>query len=361
MASFFATRNYRFRALIPDAPGPGSERYPVPAVKSLFGKNNERGLPIGNLTSQFWGNVYLNELDQFVKRHLRCHSYLRYVDDMILVSTDRDELVRARAAIETFVRERLGLTLRPELGDPFPVARGVEFVGWKTWWNRRLPRRRTLGNLAVRLEAFERRAIRRACGGRAQRIHLARAGVGRLRSVLASYSGHLRHGQAMGDWKRVWSRRPWLGALFARRDWRVDERWPPGRLARARRFQAQYNALVRHAGERCLVFCQVGRFVEFRGPQRGLAEATLGLRRVYLPRAGYAFAAGFPVPLLARYKARAIERGVTVVDARERLAPLTTGGKARWPVAVLVPAQGADLARAGPGQGPAHRAAVSRR
>ena len=70
---------------------------------------------------------------------------------MVLVSTDRDELVRARAAIETFLRERLGLTLRPEPRDPFPVARGVEFVGWKTWWNRRLPRRRTLGNLTARL------------------------------------------------------------------------------------------------------------------------------------------------------------------------------------------------------------------
>jgi len=313
------TTNYRFRALIPDAPGPGSARYPVTAVKSLFGKDNERGLPIGNLTSQFWGNVYLNELDQFVKRHLRCRCYVRYVDDMILVSTDPDELVRARAAFETFLREQLRLALRPEPRDPFPVARGVEFVGWKTWWNRRLPRRRTLGNLKARLDAVERRAVRRAYGGRAHRIDLARADVGRLRSVLASYSGHLRHGQAMGDWTRVWRRRPWLGALFAHRDWRVEERWPPGRLAQARRFQAQYHALVRHAGERCLVFCQVGRFVEFRGPQRGLAERTLGLRRVYLPRAGYAFAAGFPMPLLAIYKKRAIERGITVVDARERL------------------------------------------
>jgi hypothetical protein len=164
----------------------------------------------------------------------------------------------------------------------------------------------------------------------------------------------------MGDWKRVWSRRPWLGALFAHRDWRVDERWPPGRLARARRFQAQYNALVRYAGERCLVFCQVGRFVEFRGPQRGLAERTLGLRRVYLPRAGYAFAVGFPMPLLAIYKTRAIQCGVTVVDARERLMPLTTGGKARRPIEVLVPVRDAGLGRAGFGQGAAHRAAVSR-
>ena len=106
---------------------------------------------------------------------------------------------------------------------------------------------------------------------------------------------------------------------------------------RASRFQAQYSQLVRRAGERCLVFCQVGRFVEFRGPQRALAERTLGLRRVRLPRAGYVFAAGFPVPLLAIYKMRAIERGFTVVEVRERPA-LTPGGKARLPAEVLVPA-----------------------
>lgn len=61
------TANYRFRSLTPGAPGPGSDRYPIPREKSLFGKENARGLPIGNLTSQFWGNVYLNELDEFVK------------------------------------------------------------------------------------------------------------------------------------------------------------------------------------------------------------------------------------------------------------------------------------------------------
>ena len=50
----------------------------APARKSLFGKENERGLPIGNLTSQFWGNVYLDVLDQWVKRTLTYRYYLRY-------------------------------------------------------------------------------------------------------------------------------------------------------------------------------------------------------------------------------------------------------------------------------------------
>lgn len=281
--------------------------------------------------------MYLNELDQFVKRTLKCRYYLRYVDDLVLLSEKPEELARWRGEIETFLRERLRLELRAELRDPFPVGRGVEFIGWKTWWNRRLPRRRTLGNLRARLAAFERRAVWPALGGQAQRIDLRHADVARLRSVVASYSGHLRHGQAMRDWETAWDRHPWLGALFAREGWAVEERWPLRRIARARRFQGQYGALVRRACERCLIFCQVGRFVEFRGPQRAAAEQALGLRRAYLPRGPYAFTAGFPVRLSGYYKRRAIAQGLTVVDVRERPAPLASGCKARLLVEVLVP------------------------
>ena len=130
---------------------PGTVWYPIPAQKSLFGKQNERGLPIGNLTSQFWANVYLNELDQFVKRRLRCRYYVRYVDDLVLLSTDPGELERMRDEITGFLGDYLRLKLRVEDEEPEPVSRGIDFVGWKTWWNRRLPRRRTLGSLEARL------------------------------------------------------------------------------------------------------------------------------------------------------------------------------------------------------------------
>ena len=332
------TSHYRFRSLTPGAPGPGSDQYPIPPEKSLFGKENACGLPIGNLTSQFWGNVYLNELDQFVKRRLRCRYYLRYVDDLVLLGERPDELARWRGEIEAFLRERLHLELRTEQRDPFPVGRGVELVGWKTSWSRRLPRRRTLGNLRARLGAFERQAVRPALGGQAHRIDLRRADLAGLRSVVASYSGHLRHGQAMRDWERAWQRHPWLGALFARAGWAVEERWPQPRIVQARRFQGQYGALVRRAGEGCLVFCQIGRFVEFRGPQRALATRVLGLRRAYLPRGPYAFTVGFPVHLSGYYQRRAIEQGLSVVEIREGPAPLGSGCKARRAVAVLVPA-----------------------
>src|SRR5437867_2312643 len=111
------TADYRFRSLKAGIPAPGTPGYPVPAEKSLFGAKNERGLPIGNLTSQFWGNVYLDELDQWVKRTLKCRYYLRYVDDMVLLSPEPAVLVKWRAAIEAFLRERLGLRLRADSPD----------------------------------------------------------------------------------------------------------------------------------------------------------------------------------------------------------------------------------------------------
>ncbi|MBI4518246.1 MAG: RNA-directed DNA polymerase [Deltaproteobacteria bacterium] len=58
----------------------------------MFGYDNACGLPIGNLTSQFWANVYLNELDQFVKRRLGCRFYRRYVDEVILLAEDPERL-----------------------------------------------------------------------------------------------------------------------------------------------------------------------------------------------------------------------------------------------------------------------------
>jgi len=317
------TTNYTFQPRKRGVPPPFDGGYPVPPRKSLFGNGNARGLPIGNLTSQFWGNVYLNELDQFVKRILLCRYYVRYVDDMVFLAASPAQLIQWRAAVEVFLREKLKLELRPEVAEPFGVERGIDFVGWKTWWNRRLPRRLALGNLRGRLRAFEQAAIRSGLHGRAQRIALERragaGSVGRLQTVLASYAGHLQHGAAWREWVVLWRDHPWLESLFEVNGWAVVARFSAALIVRARRFREQYCALVRRAGNGCLVFCPVGRFVEFRGAQRVLAERTLELRTTYCARAGFALVAGFPAHLVACYRWRAILKGYAVVEVREAL------------------------------------------
>lgn len=181
------TTHYRFRALDPHTPPPTSPEYPVPERKSLFGKECLRGLPIGNLTSRFWANVYLDQLDQFVKRELRCRYYVRYVDDLMLLSASEAELVSWRDEIATFLRDRLALGLRPGMEECVALRRGVDFVGWHTWWNRRIVRRQTLGNLVRALDRFERQHTRPAFGGLARRLEVSTARPSRppRRSVAA--------------------------------------------------------------------------------------------------------------------------------------------------------------------------------
>jgi hypothetical protein len=336
------TVDYHFKRGPLRTPLPTSARYPIPDHKTLFGKDNRCGIPIGNLTSQFWANVYLNELDQFVKRTLKCRYYVRYVDDLVLLAHDPATLRQWREQVATFVEAHLQLRLREPDAEPQPVSRGVDFVGWKTFWNHRRPRGQTLANCEARLRRFERQRLRPLWAGVGLWLDLERQSeaLPGLRATLASYSGHLRHGAAHRAWLALWRRHQWLEALFvadARDRWRVRARWPSQRLG-GPRFSSQYGRLIRHVGPRTLVFCQVGRFVEFYGPQRLRASPVLRLVRVNIARAGFGFSAGFPLRLRRTYIARAVRAGCPVVEVRE-VDRLLGRCAARQVVAVWMPAE----------------------
>lgn len=121
----------------------------VPAHKRLTNHPAHRGLPIGNLSSQFFANIYLNELDQFIKHRLGCRHYIRYVDDFILLHASPQWLNAANAEIEAFLPARLNAQLNPTKTVMQTVDRGIDFVGQviKPW--RRTIRRRTF-NEAIR-------------------------------------------------------------------------------------------------------------------------------------------------------------------------------------------------------------------
>ncbi len=101
----------------------------LPKYKSLFNTDPRKGLPIGNLTSQFFSNVYLNPLDQFVKHQLHCKYYCRYVDDMILVHEDPGYLNYAYAEINKFMQNNLALKLNHKKKNLNSIYRGFDFVG----------------------------------------------------------------------------------------------------------------------------------------------------------------------------------------------------------------------------------------
>jgi len=101
----------------------------LPHDKSLFNSPEGCGLPIGNLTSQLFCNVYMNELDQFMKRRLRCRHYGRYVDDFYVVSADKEWLHSLLPAIRAFLRDTLGLFFHDGKLIITDIRRGVEYLG----------------------------------------------------------------------------------------------------------------------------------------------------------------------------------------------------------------------------------------
>jgi hypothetical protein len=118
---------------------------------TLFDIARPRGLPIGNLTSQFWSNVYMNPLDWFVTRELGCHAYLRYVDDMSLFSNNMMELQRWRAAIVDRLA-RLRLTAHEREAQAAPTAHGIPWLGFVVYPTHRRLKRRNVIAFTRRLE-----------------------------------------------------------------------------------------------------------------------------------------------------------------------------------------------------------------
>lgn len=90
-----------------------------------------RGLPIGNLTSQFFANTYLNGFDHFVKEQLKILKYVRYVDDFALFSDDRKLLAEARLAIEEYLAQQLRLKIHPIKSQLFETKIGASFLGFR--------------------------------------------------------------------------------------------------------------------------------------------------------------------------------------------------------------------------------------
>lgn len=115
----------------------------VPLHKRLTSQPAHLGLPIGNLSSQFFANIYLDALDQFAKHRIGARHYVRYVDDFVLLHESPQWLNDALAQIEAFLPARLNARLNPNKTILQPVARGIDFVGHivKPW--RRVTRPRT--------------------------------------------------------------------------------------------------------------------------------------------------------------------------------------------------------------------------
>jgi len=182
-----------------------ADRALVPAHKRLENAPPGRGIPIGNLSSQFFSNVVLNELDQFVKHTLRAERYLRYVDDFVLVHRDRDQLGRWKVEIERFLADRLGLALKDDVRLR-RLTTGIDFLGYIVRPTHTIVRRRVVAHAREALAAWERRHVTsRGLRGTPEDFRLAR-------SVWASYQGHFTHANSQRLGAQLQARFTWLAS-----------------------------------------------------------------------------------------------------------------------------------------------------
>lgn len=126
----------------------------LPASKSLFKADKNCGLPIGNLTSQLFGNVYMNDLDHFIKIKLKCKYYGRYVDDFFIINQNKDYLKQLIPQISEFLQKKLQLTLHPNKIYLQAVEKGVQFLGATIKPHRIYLKNRTKGNFYTTLQKW---------------------------------------------------------------------------------------------------------------------------------------------------------------------------------------------------------------
>jgi len=141
-------------------------------ISSFHSSQTGKGLPLGNLTSQLLSNIYMNEFDQFVKHGLKVKYYIRYADDFVILSTNKDELQQMIVAIQDFLMRKLKLELHPDKLFLQTFSSGLDFLGWVNFVDHRVLRGTTRKRLFSKL------------------------GDHPTLATLNSYQGLLRHGNA---------------------------------------------------------------------------------------------------------------------------------------------------------------------
>ncbi len=137
------------------------------------------GLPLGNLTSQLLVNIYMNEFDQFVKHNLKIKYYIRYADDFVILSDNRNYLLLLIPNIQEFLNNKLKLTLHPDKLYLETLASGVDFLGWVHFPDHRVLRTVSKRRMFKRLEENP------------------------SANTLASYEGMLKHGNARKQKEKI--------------------------------------------------------------------------------------------------------------------------------------------------------------
>lgn len=129
-----------------------ADQHTVNLLKEIIKSFKPSGLPLGNLTSQLFANVYLNELDQFTKHKLKAKYYIRYADDFVFFSENKDYLGNLISVVKDFLQNELKLTLHPDKIFIKTLDSGVDFLGWVNFPAHRVLRTKTKQRMIRRLK-----------------------------------------------------------------------------------------------------------------------------------------------------------------------------------------------------------------
>ncbi|MCX6722785.1 MAG: RNA-directed DNA polymerase [Candidatus Staskawiczbacteria bacterium] len=121
-------------------------------LKEIIFSFEPNGLPLGNLTSQLFSNIYLNEFDQFIKHKLKAKYYVRYADDFVFLSDNKKYLENIIKPISDFLQKELKLTLHPDKVFIKTLSSGVDFLGWVNFADHRVLREKTKKRMLKRIK-----------------------------------------------------------------------------------------------------------------------------------------------------------------------------------------------------------------
>lgn len=284
----------------------------LPPHKSLFHAPDGKGIPVGNLTSQFFANLYLNELDQYVKHILKCRYYVRYCDDFLILDESPERLEEIKEHIRGFVTDRLNLSLNNKYNKIVPVSNGIDFLGYIIRHDYMLVRRRVVNNLRGRLELFKKRLVSETEG--VQVIRYDYELLEQVRSVLASYRGHMKWADTYSLRVAILKRYSFLKEYFSFDGGRITPLYKYCEIFPSVKSQyLYYMCLFRNS----FILFQVGCFYEFYGVTPIMEDkiTLLKLKRVAQSKRGVMY--GFPERLADQYLKILVEKGVAVVIIKE--------------------------------------------
>lgn len=150
------------------------------------GEGHNKGMPLGNLTSQFFANVYLNELDQFVKHKLRAKYYIRYVDDFVVFHQSRKVLQEYKEKIDCFLRDNLDLRLHPDKSQVLKLEKGIGFLGFRVFYYHKLLVKKNMRKFEKKMEQMK---------------HLYREGKIEREKVIDKFEGWLAYASHANTYK----------------------------------------------------------------------------------------------------------------------------------------------------------------